>query len=151
MVSAITLMRLLSRSVSDMSSRHIPHWIDNAAHAGAGEVSPVWNPATGQVQAEVALADVATVDAAVASARAAFAAWSEESLAARTKVMFAFREIVHARAAQLAEVICDEHGKVLSDAAGEVQRGLEVIEFACSLPTLTKGAYSDQVSGGVDS
>jgi len=131
--------------------RHIPHWIDNVAHAGAGEVSPVWNPATGQVQAEVALADVATVDAAVASARAAFAAWSEEPLAARTKVMFAFREIVHARAARRAEVICDEHGKVLSDAAGEVQRGLEVIEFACSLPTLTKGAYSDQVSGGVDS
>jgi len=103
------------------------------------------------VQAEVLLATQATVDAAVQSAATAFARWSEESLAARTKVMFAFREIVNARSAQLAEVISDEHGKVLSDAAGEVQRGLEVVEFACSLPTLTKGAYSDQVSGGVDS
>ena len=111
----------------------------------------MWNPATGEVQAEVLLATQATVDAAVQSAATAFVQWSEESLAARTKVMFAFREIVNARSAQLAEVISDEHGKVLSDAAGEVQRGLEVVEFACSLPTLTKGAYSDQVSGGVDS
>lgn len=103
------------------------------------------------MQAEVLLATQATVDAAVQSAAIAFARWSEESLAARTKVMFAFREIVNARSTQLAEVISDEHGKVLSDAAGEVQRGLEVVEFACSLPTLTKGAYSDQVSGGVDS
>lgn len=103
------------------------------------------------MQAEVLLATQATVDAAVQSAAIAFARWSEESLAARTKVMFAFREIVNARSAQLAEVISDEHGKVLSDAAGEVQRGLEVVEFACSLQTLTKGAYSDQVSGGVDS
>jgi len=140
------------RSVSAMAARTIAHRIDNVTHVGdGGRSAPVWNPATGQVQAEVALASAATVDAAVASARAAFVSWSEESLAARTKVMFAFREIVHARAGQLAEVICDEHGKVLSDAAGEVQRGLEVIEFACSLPTLTKGAYSDQVSGGVDS
>ena len=111
----------------------------------------MWNPATGEVQAEVLLATQATVDAAVQAAATAFPRWSEESLAARTKVMFAFREIVNARSAQLAEVISDEHGKVLSDAAGEVQRGLEVVEFACSLPTLTKGAYSDQVSGGVDS
>jgi malonate-semialdehyde dehydrogenase (acetylating)/methylmalonate-semialdehyde dehydrogenase len=135
-----------------MATRVIPHWINNSAdHSDNGSTSPVWNPATGEVQAEVLLATQATVDAAVQSAATAFARWSEESLAARTKVMFAFREIVNARSAQLAEVISDEHGKVLSDAAGEVQRGLEVVEFACSLPTLTKGAYSDQVSGGVDS
>ncbi|MGA0397345.1 MAG: CoA-acylating methylmalonate-semialdehyde dehydrogenase, partial [Ilumatobacteraceae bacterium] len=113
--------------------------------------SPVWNPATGEMQAEVVLATGSVVDDAVRSAAEAFALWSEESLAARTKVMFAFREIINSRAGQLAEIISDEHGKVLSDAAGEVQRGLEVVEFACSLPTLTKGAYSDQVSGGVDS
>ncbi|MGB0729675.1 MAG: CoA-acylating methylmalonate-semialdehyde dehydrogenase, partial [Ilumatobacteraceae bacterium] len=113
--------------------------------------SPVWNPATGEMQAEVVLATSSVVDDAVRSAAEAFALWSEESLAARTKVMFAFREIINSRAGQLAEIISDEHGKVLSDAAGEVQRGLEVVEFACSLPTLTKGAYSDQVSGGVDS
>lgn len=135
-----------------MATRVIPHWINNSAdHNDNGPTSPVWNPATGEVQAEVLIATQATVDAAVQSAAIAFARWSEESLAARTKVMFAFREIVNARSAQLAEVISDEHGKVLSDAAGEVQRGLEVVEFACSLPTLTKGAYSDQVSGGVDS
>ena len=135
-----------------MSTRVIPHWISNTPQHDAGSsTSPVWNPATGEMQAEVVLATGSVVDDAVRSAAEAFALWSEESLAARTKVMFAFREIVNSRAGQLAEIISDEHGKVLSDAAGEVQRGLEVVEFACSLPTLTKGAYSDQVSGGVDS
>ncbi len=135
-----------------MATRRIAHWIDNASDSGGdGRPSPVWNPATGEVQAEVSLASQAVVDEAVRSASNAFQTWSEESLAARSKMMFAFREIVNSRAGQLAEVISDEHGKVLSDAAGEVQRGLEVVEFACSLPTLMKGAYSDQVSGGVDS
>ena len=135
-----------------MSTCVIPHWINNAPqHDADNSTSPVWNPATGEMQAEVVLATGSVVDDAVRSAAEAFALWSEESLAARTKVMFAFREIINSRAGQLAEIISDEHGKVLSDAAGEVQRGLEVVEFACSLPTLTKGAYSDQVSGGVDS
>ncbi|MGC6398337.1 MAG: CoA-acylating methylmalonate-semialdehyde dehydrogenase [Ilumatobacteraceae bacterium] len=135
-----------------MSTRVIPHWINNTPqHDADNSTSPVWNPATGEMQAEVVLATGSVVDDAVRSAAEAFALWSEESLAARTKVMFAFREIINSRAGQLAEIISDEHGKVLSDAAGEVQRGLEVVEFACSLPTLTKGAYSDQVSGGVDS
>ena len=135
-----------------MSTRVIPHWINNTLqHDADNSTSPVWNPATGEMQAEVVLATSSVVDDAVRSAAEAFALWSEESLAARTKVMFAFREIINSRAGQLAEIISDEHGKVLSDAAGEVQRGLEVVEFACSLPTLTKGAYSDQVSGGVDS
>ncbi|NDI02133.1 MAG: CoA-acylating methylmalonate-semialdehyde dehydrogenase [Actinobacteria bacterium] len=135
-----------------MSTRVIPHWINNTLqHDADNSTSPVWNPATGEMQAEVVLATGSVVDDAVRSAAEAFALWSEESLAARTKVMFAFREIINSRAGQLAEIISDEHGKVLSDAAGEVQRGLEVVEFACSLPTLTKGAYSDQVSGGVDS
>ncbi len=135
-----------------MATRLIAHWIDNATDSGGdSRSSPVWNPATGEVQAEVLLASHAVVDEAVRSASNAFEMWSDESLAARSKVMFAFREIVNSRAGELAEIISDEHGKVLSDAAGEVQRGLEVVEFACSLPTLTKGAYSDQVSGGVDS
>ena len=135
-----------------MATRLIAHWIDNATDSGGdSRSSPVWNPATGEVQAEVLLASQGVVDEAVRSASKAFEAWSDESLAARSKVMFAFREIVNSRAGELAEIISDEHGKVLSDAAGEVQRGLEVVEFACSLPTLTKGAYSDQVSGGVDS
>ncbi|MEC8729291.1 MAG: CoA-acylating methylmalonate-semialdehyde dehydrogenase [Actinomycetota bacterium] len=135
-----------------MSTRVISHWINNTPQNDADSSTlPVWNPATGEMQAEVVLATGSVVDDAVRSAAEAFALWSEESLAARTKVMFAFREIINSRAGQLAEIISDEHGKVLSDAAGEVQRSLEVVEFACSLPTLTKGAYSDQVSGGVDS
>ena len=122
-----------------MSTRVISHWINNTPQNDADSSTlPVWNPATGEMQAEVVLATGSVVDDAVRSAAEAFALWSEESLAARTKVMFAFREIINSRAGQLAEIISDEHGKVLSDAAGEVQRGLEVVEFACSLPTLTK-------------
>jgi hypothetical protein len=96
------------------------------------------------------LAEPSDVDGAVAAATAAYADWSQASLSRRTKVLFAFRELVNARTDQLAEIVSDEHGKVFSDARGEVQRGLEVVEFACGLPTLLKGDYSDQVSGGVD-
>ena len=92
----------------------------------------------------------ADVDDAVQTAAAAFESWSQSSLSMRTKVLFAFRELVNARTKELAEIISDEHGKVLSDAAGEVQRGLEVVEFACGIPTLLKGDFSDQVSTGVD-
>jgi malonate-semialdehyde dehydrogenase (acetylating)/methylmalonate-semialdehyde dehydrogenase len=131
--------------------RTIEHWIGGVATAGAGTRSgPVWNPATGAQQAEVVLAEPADVDAAVAAATAAYEDWSQASLSRRTKVLFAFRELVNARTDELAEVVSDEHGKVLSDARGEVQRGLEVVEFACGLPTLLKGDYSDQVSSGVD-
>ncbi len=131
--------------------RTIAHWIDGRPATGdAGRTAPVYNPATGQVQAEVLLASAADVQAAVRSAGQAFERWSQTSLSARTEILFAFRNLVHAHKARLAEIICDEHGKVLSDAAGEVQRGLEVIEFACGIPTLLKGSYSDQVSTGVD-
>jgi malonate-semialdehyde dehydrogenase (acetylating)/methylmalonate-semialdehyde dehydrogenase len=111
----------------------------------------VFNPATGQQQAELLLAEQADVDRAVAAAKAAFEEWGDSSLSKRTKVLFAFREIVNRRVGELAAAITDEHGKVLSDAAGEVQRGLEVVEFACGIPQLLKGEYSDQVSSGVDS
>lgn len=112
-----------------MATRLIAHWIDNATDSGGdSRSSPVWNPATGEVQAEVLLASQGVVDEAVRSASKAFETWSDESLAARSKVMFAFREIVNSRAGELAEIISDEHGKVLSDAAGEVQRGLEVVD-----------------------
>ena len=96
------------------------------------------------------LAETADVDAAVAAAKAAFESWSQASLSKRTKVLFNFRELVNAHVKQLAEIVSDEHGKVLSDAAGEVQRGLEVVEFACGIPQLLKGEYSDQASTGVD-
>ena len=130
----------------------IPHWIGGTRTPGAStRTSPVWNPATGERQAEVLLAEPSDVDAAVEAAKVAFASWGESSISTRVKVLFAFREIVNRRAGELAALITDEHGKVLSDAAGEVQRGLEVVEFACSIPTLSKGAFSDQVSTDVDS
>ena len=131
--------------------RTVSHWIDGRPATGtSARTSPVYNPATGQVQAEVLLAGPEDVHAAVRSAGQAFERWSQTSLSARTEILFAFRNLVHSHKAQLAEIICDEHGKVLSDAAGEVQRGLEVVEFACGIPTLLKGSYSDQVSTGVD-
>jgi malonate-semialdehyde dehydrogenase (acetylating)/methylmalonate-semialdehyde dehydrogenase len=131
--------------------RTVTHWIEGEPATGAStRTSPVWNPATGEQQAEVLLASAADVDTAVRSARAAFATWGQSSLAQRTKVLFAFRELVAARIDDLAAIISDEHGKVLSDARGEVQRGLEVVEFACGIPSLLRGGFSDQVSAGVD-
>jgi malonate-semialdehyde dehydrogenase (acetylating)/methylmalonate-semialdehyde dehydrogenase len=129
----------------------IEHWIGGSFTAGAStRRSAVFNPATGRQQHEVVLAETSDVDDAVRAAQAAFASWGDASLSKRTKVMFAFRELVNARVKELAEIVSDEHGKVLSDAAGEVQRGLEVIEFACGIPQLLKGEFSDQASTGVD-
>ena len=131
--------------------RTITHWIGGKPVTGSTDrTSPVWNPATGAQQAEVALASNEDVDTAVRTAKAAFERWGQSSLSQRTKVLFKFRELVNANVQKLAEAISDEHGKVVSDARGEVQRGLEVIEFACGIPTLLKGDFSDQVSTGVD-
>jgi malonate-semialdehyde dehydrogenase (acetylating)/methylmalonate-semialdehyde dehydrogenase len=131
--------------------RTIEHWIAGKATSGTStRRGRVWNPATGEQQAEVLLATGHDVDAAVAAARDAFVTWSQSSLSARTKVLFAFRELVNNNLDRIAEAITDEHGKVLSDARGEVQRGLEVVEFACGIPQLLKGDFSAQVSTGVD-
>ncbi len=131
--------------------RTIEHWISGSTTAGkSSRRGKVWNPATGQQQAEVTLGCTADVDAAVQAAKAASVGWSQASLSMRTKVLFAFRELVNARVNEIAAAISDEHGKVVSDAAGEVQRGLEVVEFACGIPQMLKGDYSDQVSTGVD-
>ena len=131
--------------------RTINHWIGGKQTAGSGErFGPVFNPATGAQQAQVAFASAAEVDEAVQTAKAAFEEWSQASLSKRTKIMFAFRELVNARVNDLAEIVSDEHGKVVSDARGEVQRGLEVVEFACGIPQLLKGSFSDQVSTNVD-
>src|ERR1700712_1791171 len=137
--------------VEETSLKTIEHWIAGKATTGASDrTAPVYDPATGAQQAEVLLADASDVKAAIAAASEAFPGWSQTSISKRTKVLFAFREIVNARAAEIASVITDEHGKVLSDALGEVQRGLEVVEFACGIPSLLKGDYSDQVSTDVD-
>jgi malonate-semialdehyde dehydrogenase (acetylating)/methylmalonate-semialdehyde dehydrogenase len=131
--------------------RTITHWIGGKPTAGSStRTSAVWNPATGQQQAEVVLANPTDVDEAVKAAAEAFQQWSQSSLSQRTKILFSFRELVNARIEDIAEIISDEHGKVVSDARGEVQRGLEVVEFACGIATLLKGDYSDQVSNGVD-
>ncbi|CCH79594.1 Methylmalonate semialdehyde dehydrogenase (acylating) 1 [Nostocoides japonicum T1-X7] len=129
----------------------LPHWVDGAELLPAGtRTAPVYDPATGEVTKNVALADEATVDAAVASAKAAFPAWSGLSLARRQQVLFAFRELLNARKGELAEIITSEHGKVLSDALGEITRGQEVVEFATGAAEHLKGEFSEQVSTGVD-
>jgi malonate-semialdehyde dehydrogenase (acetylating) / methylmalonate-semialdehyde dehydrogenase len=132
--------------------RTIQHWVDGAETKGSSTRSAaVFDPATGEQQAEVMLAESGDVDRAVAAAAAAFEEWGDISISRRTRVLFAFREIVNRRQDELAAAITSEHGKVLSDARGEVQRGLEVVEFACGIPSLLKGEYSDQVSTGIDS
>ncbi|MGB4137336.1 MAG: CoA-acylating methylmalonate-semialdehyde dehydrogenase [Microbacterium sp.] len=129
----------------------IPHWIDGAERVSAGgRTAPVHNPATGRVSGRVTLADAAEIDAAIASAQRGFEAWSGYSVAKRQTVLFAFRELLNARRGELAEIITAEHGKVLSDAMGEIMRGQEVVELACGFPHLTKGAYTENASTGVD-
>ncbi|MEU0080740.1 CoA-acylating methylmalonate-semialdehyde dehydrogenase [Micromonospora tulbaghiae] len=129
----------------------VTHWIDGKPFAGVTErAAPVYDPALGTVRTEVPLASVDEVDQAVASAAAAFASWRTSSLTKRTQVLFAFRELVNQHKQELAELITAEHGKVVSDALGEVTRGLEVVEFACGIPHLLKGGYSEGVSTNVD-
>jgi malonate-semialdehyde dehydrogenase (acetylating)/methylmalonate-semialdehyde dehydrogenase len=129
----------------------ISHWIDGRIVAStSGNTSPVYNPATGEQTGEVGLASVAEVDAAVASAAAAFPAWRATSLSRRAEVMFRMRELVDANRKELATMLSAEHGKVVSDAMGEVARGLENIEYACGVPELIKGDYSEQAATGID-
>jgi malonate-semialdehyde dehydrogenase (acetylating)/methylmalonate-semialdehyde dehydrogenase len=129
----------------------INHWIDGKLWQGPAErTGKVYDPAVGTVQDEVAFASVAEVDAAVAAAKAAFPAWRETPVTRRQNVMFAFRELTVNHREDIAKIITREHGKTVPDAIGEVQRGLEVIEFACNISHLIKGEYSEQVSTGVD-
>ena len=133
-----------------MSTR-ISHWIDGKITAGtSGRTGPVFNPATGLQSAEVDLANAAEVDAAVAAAREAFGEWRSASLSRRSGVLFAFRQLLHDNIDELAKILTSEHGKVLSDAHGEIARGLENVEYACGVPELMKGGYSEQAGTGVD-
>lgn len=128
----------------------IPHWI-NGTYAPIGErTADVTNPATGIVTGAVSLASVDDSNAAVAAAAAAFPAWRDTSLARRTQIMFAFRELLNARRPELAAIVTAEHGKVLDDALGEITRGQEVVEFACGMPHLLKGGYTENASTNVD-
>jgi len=130
----------------------IEHWIGGKHLTGSGERrADVYDPALGEVQATVALAEPADVDAGVAAARDAFQTWGTTSLTQRSRLMFRFRDLLERYEDDLAKVVSSEHGKVLEDARGEVVRGREVVEFVCGIPQLLKGEYSDSVSGGVDS
>jgi malonate-semialdehyde dehydrogenase (acetylating) / methylmalonate-semialdehyde dehydrogenase len=127
------------------------HWTNGTTFEGSGgRFSDVTNPATGEVSAQLALASEDDVNVVVASAAAAFPAWRDTSLARRVQILFAFRELLNARADELAAIITSEHGKVLSDARGEVARGQEVVEFACGIPHLIKGAFTENASTRVD-
>ena len=129
----------------------IHHYVGGATLAcQSGRTHPVFNPATGEQTAAVGLASVEEVDAAVASAKAAFEGWRNTSLAARTKLLHSLRNVVEANASEIAARLTAEHGKVHSDAMGEVARGLENIEYACGLAELLKGSYNSQASSGVD-
>jgi malonate-semialdehyde dehydrogenase (acetylating) / methylmalonate-semialdehyde dehydrogenase len=131
--------------------KRIGHWIDGRVVPGSsGREGPVFNPALGEQTAVVDLASAAEVDAAVASAKAAFPAWRATSLAKRAEVLFNLRELIDGNRKEIAALITAEHGKVLSDAAGEVARGLENVEFACGAPHLLKGGYSEVATTGVD-
>ena len=129
----------------------IPHFINGQRTAGAAQRhAAVFNPALGRSQAQVVLAEAQDVEAAVAAAHAAFPAWAALSPLKRSRILFRFKSILEERQRELAAVISSEHGKVESDAQGEVQRGLEVVEFACGIPQLLKGEYTEQVATGVD-
>jgi malonate-semialdehyde dehydrogenase (acetylating) / methylmalonate-semialdehyde dehydrogenase len=129
----------------------ITHWIGGKAVDGtSGRTGPVFDPALGQQTGKVDLATTEEVGAAVAAAKAAFPAWRATSLAKRAELLFRIRELVHDRREEVARILTAEHGKVLSDAMGEVTRGLEVIEFACGIPHLLKGEMSEQASTGID-
>ncbi len=129
----------------------VSHWINGKAAEGqSARTGEVFDPATGRVTKHVAFASPADVDAAVTAASAAFGGWRSASLTERTRVLYRFRELLHLRAEELAAIITAEHGKVLGDALGEVTRGLEVVEFACGMPQLLKGSYSEGVSSRVD-
>jgi len=132
-------------------SRRITHWIDGKSWGGVAQRSgEVFDPALGTVAGHVDFAGEAEVDEAVAAASRAFETWRSSSLATRSSVLFAFRALLHARRDEVAAVLTAEHGKVLSDAAGEVQRGLEVVDFACGVPHLLKGGFSENASTNVD-
>ncbi|MBU2089939.1 MAG: aldehyde dehydrogenase family protein, partial [Alphaproteobacteria bacterium] len=132
-------------------TKTLQHYVNGALVDGSsGRFSDVFNPATGEVQARVPLASPAEIDKVVATAQAAFPAWAAAAPLRRARVMFKFKELIEKNMGRLAAAITSEHGKTLPDAEGELTRGLEVVEFACGIPHLLKGEYTEQVGGGID-
>ncbi|MEN9301567.1 MAG: methylmalonate-semialdehyde dehydrogenase [Actinomycetota bacterium] len=129
----------------------ISHWVNNKVVRGtSGRTGKVFNPATGEQQAEVDLASIEEMDAVIAVAKAAFPAWRATNMSRRAEIMFRMRELLDANRKELASILTLEHGKVPADAMGEIARGVENVEFACGIPALLKGGYTEQASGGVD-
>ena len=129
----------------------VGHWIDGKVEQStSGRTGVIFDPATGEQQGSVGFASVAELDRAVAVAKAAFPMWRATNLSRRAEVMFRLRELIDANRKEIATIIAREHGKVVGDALGEVARGLENVEFACGIPNLLKGGYSEQASTGVD-
>jgi malonate-semialdehyde dehydrogenase (acetylating)/methylmalonate-semialdehyde dehydrogenase len=134
-----------------MTQQTVGHWIaDKHVASNSGRTAPVYDPALGVVTKQVALANAAEINAAIAAAKEAFTTWKDVPQAKRQQIMFKFRELLNERKGELAEIITSEHGKVLSDALGEITRGQEVVEFACGMPHLLKGFYTENASTGVD-
>jgi malonate-semialdehyde dehydrogenase (acetylating) / methylmalonate-semialdehyde dehydrogenase len=139
------------REQAAQAAKHISHWIDGAPVKGrSGRSGPVYNPALGVQTGEVAFASPEEIDAAVQAAKRAFESWRTVSLSRRTDIFFRIRKLLDEHREDIAKILTAEHGKVLSDAKGEVARGLEVIEFCCGIPELLKGGYSEQASTGID-
>jgi malonate-semialdehyde dehydrogenase (acetylating)/methylmalonate-semialdehyde dehydrogenase len=131
--------------------REIPHFIDGRSVPGvSGRFGDVFNPNTGEVQARVALASAAEVDTAVQAASRAQTSWAGTNPQRRARVMFEFKRLVEARMDELAELLSSEHGKVVADSRGDIQRGLEVVEFACGIPHVLKGEYTEGAGPGID-
>ena len=134
------MSQTLTESQQQTATTTVEHWIDGASVAGSSErTGPIYNPALGIEQKRVRFASAEDVDAAVRAAERAFPAWRDTSIAKRQQIMFKFRELLNARSGELAAILTSEHGKVLGDAAGEIARGLEVVELACAMPGYTKG------------
>ena len=138
-------------SLKPTTAATIAHYVNGQVVAGgSARQQAVFNPATGAVTGQVALANAADVDTAVAAAKAAFPAWADTPPIRRARVMFKFLELLNLHKDQLAHLITAEHGKVFTDAQGEVSRGIDIVEFACGIPQLLKGDFTDQVSTGID-
>jgi malonate-semialdehyde dehydrogenase (acetylating)/methylmalonate-semialdehyde dehydrogenase len=136
---------------SPVGLRHVSHWMNGqVVESSSGRFGVVWDPATGESQAHVDFASPNEVDTAVAAAKKAYSGWRETALSRRSEIMFRMRELVDAHRQNIAKAIVAEHGKTLSDALGEVARGLENIEFACGIPNLLKGGFTEQASRGID-
>jgi len=149
--NAITAHKENTMSQTVTQALLLNHWIGDATHTtSSGRTGPVWNPATGQQIADVNFASVDDVDYAVATAKAAYPSWRATPLSRRAEVLFKLRNLIDANRERLAEIITTENGKTLADARGEIARGLENVEFACGVPNLLKGGYSEQVATGID-